>query len=264
VAGVDISVKNKTARAAVVVLGYSDMARLEVSVAEQPVSFPYVPGLLSFRECPSILEAIKGISLKPDLILVDGQGLAHPRRFGLACHLGVLLDPPTPTIGCAKTRFIGTYDEPDLEAGSFSHLFDGDEVIGAVVRTRTRVKPLFVSIGHKIDLPSAIAHVLGCCTRTVTRLYEPPLNEWVVGSWLLVLGCWFLVVGSWLPEGVAGVFPKTNDQLLKTNNHTLITRPHSESYVETVRRHPRRPHPDAALRAAAKQVTPSLRHFVTP
>ena len=160
VAGVDISIQAGRAIAAVVLLDYPTLEVVEVSHQQQPVPFPYVPGLLSFRECPSILAAWKQLTRSPDLLLVDGQGIAHPRRFGLASHLGVLLD--VPSIGCAKTRFIGTHDEPHQQAGYYTDLWDGDELIGAVLRTRDDVKPLYISIGHRIDLPTALDLVLAC------------------------------------------------------------------------------------------------------
>jgi deoxyribonuclease V len=127
------------------------------------VEFPYVPGFLSFREIPAALQALERLEHQPDLILCDGQGRAHPRRFGLASHLGVYIDRPT--VGVAKTRLIGEYREPGLRRGSHTPLVDGSEVIGAVLRTRTRIKPLFVSIGHRVSLPSAIDYTLSCCTR---------------------------------------------------------------------------------------------------
>jgi len=160
VAGVDISVKNDRARAAVVALALEDLSLVEVAHFEHRVPFPYVPGLLSFRECPSILAAFEKLSVEPDLLLVDGQGVAHPRRFGLASHLGLLLD--LPSIGCAKSRYIGTHEEPGEEAGCYTDLLDGDELIGAVLRTRTNVKPLYISVGHKITLPTALDFVLAC------------------------------------------------------------------------------------------------------
>ncbi len=165
VAGVDISIRGERAIAAVPVLRFDDLEIVDLAIVEQKVPFPYVPGYLSFRECPSILAAMEELKVKPDLILVDGQGVAHPRRCGLASHLGVLLD--TPTIGCAKTRFIGTHDEPADEAGSYTDLWDhdqdgNDELIGAVLRTRDNVKPLYISVGHKLDLPTAIDLVLAC------------------------------------------------------------------------------------------------------
>lgn len=162
VAGVDVSAKGGVARAAVVVLSYPGLEPLEASIATRRLEFPYVPGLLSFREAPAILEALHKLHLWPDLIILDGQGMAHPRRLGIATHVGVLLDHPT--IGCAKSYLCGVYQEPGPEKGSYSHLYDNDEIIGAVLRTRDRTNPVFVSIGHKVDLESAISFVLGCCT----------------------------------------------------------------------------------------------------
>ena len=159
VAGVDVDYSD-VGRAAIVVLSFPDLAPVTQAVATVSSPFPYVPGLLSFRECPSALAAWEQLTVKPDLIICDGQGLAHPRRFGLACHMGVLLD--IPSIGCAKTHFIGTYDEPGPHAGDRTPLRDGDEVIGCVLRTRADTKPLFVSIGHKIDLDTAADFVLRC------------------------------------------------------------------------------------------------------
>ena len=169
VAGVDISYKASRARAAVVVLEHATQAIVEVRTAQRALRFPYVPGLLSFREIPAALAAWEKLTMTPDLVLVDGQGIAHPRRFGLAAHLGLVLN--LPTIGCAKTRLIGSHQEPAPEAGARTRLIDRGEVIGAVVRTRSGVKPLYVSIGHRVDLRSAIRHVLGC-TRGF-RLPEP-------------------------------------------------------------------------------------------
>jgi deoxyribonuclease V len=163
VAGVDISVGRGSAngRGAVVVLRYPEMEVEERVVVEARVGFPYVPGLLSFREIPVLLEAFRQVKEKPDLVLVDGQGLAHPRRFGIACHLGLLLD--VPAVGCAKSRLCGEHRPPAMEAGSSVPLTDGDEVIGAVLRTRDGVSPVYVSIGHRITLDEAVAWVLRCC-----------------------------------------------------------------------------------------------------
>jgi deoxyribonuclease V len=163
VAGVDISGTDadNMATAAIVVLNYHDRSIIEVVTVQGKPIFPYVSGFLSFRETPLILTAFQSLLNIPDIIMVDGQGIAHPRRFGLASHLGVLLDMPT--IGCAKSRLCGNYDVPDNTAGAYSELVDNDEVIGAVVRTRINVKPVYVSIGHKIDLQSAINCVLECC-----------------------------------------------------------------------------------------------------
>jgi deoxyribonuclease V len=163
VAGVDIAVDRHRARArgAVVVLSYPELAPEEEVVLETELRFPYVPGLLSFRETPVILEAFQQVRQTPDLLLVDGQGLAHPRRFGIACHLGVALG--LPTIGCAKSRLCGEHAVPSQEAGSRTPLLDGDEVIGSVVRTRDGVSPVYVSIGYLIGLEEAVDWVLRCC-----------------------------------------------------------------------------------------------------
>ena len=165
VAGVDVGFEdsNRITRAAVAVLNFPDLALVQSAIARQPTRFPYVPGLLSFREIPAVLDAFEQLSVRPDLVLCDGQGLAHPRRFGLACHLGVLLD--LPTIGVAKTRLTGEHGPVAGERGAWTALRDGDEVIGAVLRTRRGVKPLYVSVGHRISLPSALEWVMGCTTR---------------------------------------------------------------------------------------------------
>lgn len=171
VAGVDISVNRwaKTGKAAVVVLNFPDLQIVEVKTITDSICFPYVPGLLSFREAPLILAACEELNTEPDIIMVDGQGIAHPRRLGLAAHLGLCLD--VPTIGCAKSRLCGSYEEPGNESGDFAELQDEDEIIGAVLRTRPSVKPLYISIGHKIDLTTSIKIVLDCCCGY--RLPEP-------------------------------------------------------------------------------------------
>lgn len=163
IAGVDIGIDRRThrAHAAVAVLAYSDCRLLEQATAHQRIRFPYVPGYLSFREVPPIMAALEELTVLPDLIICDGQGIAHPRRFGLACHLGVLTG--IPTIGAAKSRLTGRYSDPGLEKGDWSELVDQGEVVGAVLRTRAHVQPLFVSIGHKVCLSSAIRIVLACC-----------------------------------------------------------------------------------------------------
>ncbi|MCU7805034.1 MAG: deoxyribonuclease V [Candidatus Thiodiazotropha sp. (ex Lucinoma annulata)] len=165
VAGVDVGFeqKGKVTRAAVAVLSYPDLQLMEQSVACLPTSFPYLPGLLSFRELPAILQAIEQLQQPADIFLCDGQGWAHPRRFGLACHLGVLTD--TPTIGVAKTRLVGRHAEPAMEKGSWVPLIDKEETIGAVLRTRSGVKPLYISIGHRVSLQTAIELVIACTTR---------------------------------------------------------------------------------------------------
>jgi deoxyribonuclease V len=142
---------------------------VETASASQQTKFPYIPGLLSFREAPACLEAVERLRSQPEVFLIDGQGVAHPRRLGLASHLGLFLDRPA--IGCAKSRLIGTYDEPGTGKGAWSPLRDGEEIIGAVVRTRSRVKPLFVSVGHKCRLEDATRLTLACATRY--RIPEP-------------------------------------------------------------------------------------------
>jgi deoxyribonuclease V len=171
VAGIDAAYKDCRGTAAIVVASFPDMAILEQVTAEVPVIFPYIPGLLSFREGPVVLEAFKKLTVQPQVLLFDSQGYAHPRRFGLACHVGLYLD--IPSIGCAKTRLIGEYEEPGPNIGDSSPLFDPDEneVIGTVLRTRANTKPLFISIGHKIDLPTAVEVVLKCLKGY--RLPEP-------------------------------------------------------------------------------------------
>ncbi len=161
VAGVDVGLKGGQARAAVVVLKYPSLQPIDQATANLPVEMPYIPGLLAFREGPAILEALRRLSTAPDCLIFDGQGLAHPRRLGIASHIGVLLDRPS--IGCAKSRLCGISAEPAEEAGSYAFLYDGEEIIGAVVRTRTRVSPVYVSIGHRVDLETAIELVLNCC-----------------------------------------------------------------------------------------------------
>ncbi len=171
IAGVDISAPKAPgiATGAVVVLSYPELRVAEVKVASGRLDFPYIPGLLSFRESPLILAAAEKLTVAPDLILVDGQGVAHPRRMGLASHLGLLLN--TPAIGCAKSRLCGQHEEPGSEPGSYAELLDGGEIIGAALRTRPGVKPIYVSVGHKIDLKNAVYWVLECCRGY--RLPEP-------------------------------------------------------------------------------------------
>jgi deoxyribonuclease V len=151
------------------VLSYPDLAVVEIGAVEQTVDLPYIPGLLSFRESPVILAAYEKLRLKPDLILVDGQGIAHPRRFGIASHLGVLLD--IPAIGCAKSLLCGGHDWLGVEAGSVAQLEHDGEVIGMALRTKTGVRPVYVSIGHKVDLTAAVSWVSNCCRGY--RLPEP-------------------------------------------------------------------------------------------
>ena len=171
IAGVDISVGKGEGMAtgAVVVLQYPELSVVETKVAQGRLDFPYIPGLLSFRESPLTLVACQKLSITPDLILVDGQGIAHPRRLGLASHLGLLLN--TPTIGCAKSLLCGSHEAPSIEPGSYTEVADRGEIIGAALRTKHRVKPVYVSIGHKIDLNTAIQWVMNCCHGY--RLPEP-------------------------------------------------------------------------------------------
>lgn len=160
VAGVDVGIRGGMARAAVVVLRLSDLEPVDCAVDEKPATFPYIPGLLTFREGPAVLGALERLSTWPDLLIFDGQGIAHPRRIGLAAHMGVLLDHPS--VGCAKSRLLGAHAEPGETVGDWEPLSDEGEVIGAVVRSRAGVKPLYVSIGHRVDLPTAVALVLRC------------------------------------------------------------------------------------------------------
>lgn len=171
IAGVDMSVSKArgTAAAAVVVLDYPQLNMVEVEVVEGKLDFPYIPGLLSFREAPLILDACRKLTITPDLVLVDGQGIAHPRRMGLASHLGLFLD--IPTIGCAKSRLCGSHKEPGIEPGRYAEVLEGEEIIGVALRTKVGVKPLYVSIGHKVDLDTAVRWVLECCRDY--RLPEP-------------------------------------------------------------------------------------------
>jgi len=167
VAGVDVSIRKGVARAAVVVLKLTDLKPVDCAVSEAPATFPYIPGLLTFREGPIVLRALERLTIWPDLLIFDGQGMAHPQRIGLAAHMGVILDHPS--IGCAKSRLTGTHAEPGDEVGDWEPLTDDGEVIGAVVRSRAGVKPLYVSIGHRVDLVTAINLVLQC-----TRGYRLP------------------------------------------------------------------------------------------
>lgn len=174
IGGCDVSMNRfaKEGFAGFVTLSYPDLTLQDESVVEDIIPFPYVPGLLSFREIPMLIKAWEKLAKKPDLLMVDGIGIAHPRRFGIASHLGVLLDMPT--IGCAKSVLTGTYEEPGIEAGSVSYLYDRyatDEVIGAAVRTKRGVKPMFISPGHRITLDDSIHLVRSCILKH--RLPEP-------------------------------------------------------------------------------------------
>jgi deoxyribonuclease V len=171
VAGLDCSFSKdkKNIIACLIVLSAENFEIIEASYSVQAVKFPYIPGLLSFREAPACIAAAEKLKTTPDTIIVDGQGTAHPRRFGIACHLGLFFD--IPTIGCAKSRLIGEFDEPAGLRGSASELTDKGEVIGSVLRTRDNVKPVFVSVGHKCRLEDAIRIVLQCCSKF--RIPEP-------------------------------------------------------------------------------------------
>jgi deoxyribonuclease V len=162
VAGVDMGfeAEGTISRAAVAVLSFPALQLQESAIARRPTCFPYIPGFLSFREIPAVLNALEKISLTPDLILCDGQGIAHPRRFGIACHLGLIVD--IPTIGVAKSLLIGKHQEVAEERGSWQPLVNRGETIGAVLRTRTGTKPLYVSSGHRVSLNTAIDYVLRC------------------------------------------------------------------------------------------------------
>jgi deoxyribonuclease V len=159
--GQALRLRSGQAIAGVIVYTFPELREVERAWAERPLEFPYVPGLLSFRELPALLAAMAKLRAEPEVIFCDAQGYAHPRRFGLACHLGVLLDRAT--VGCAKSRLIGEHKEPGRAAGSWTALKDAGETIGAVVRTRTDVNPIYVSSGHRVSLPSAIELALAVC-----------------------------------------------------------------------------------------------------
>ena len=162
VAGVDAGFEagGTVTRAAVVVLKFPALTLVETALVKRPTTFPYVPGLLSFREIPAVLEALAQLRIAPDLILCDGQGIAHPRRVGIASHLGLIVD--CPTIGVAKSRLVGTHAEVPSAKGAWVPLLDQGECIGAVLRSRANTKPLYISPGHKLSLPTALEYVLHC------------------------------------------------------------------------------------------------------
>jgi deoxyribonuclease V len=171
VAGTDISYlrEQRLALGVAVLLEFPSLRVLEEKTSAVEVGFPYVPGLLSFRELPALLPALESLDEDPDLIFADGQGLAHPRGFGLASHLGVLTG--TPTIGCAKSRLLGEHQEPGPEVGDWQPLFYNGKKVGAVLRTRRGVKPLYISVGHLVDISTSIQMVLSCLRGV--RLPEP-------------------------------------------------------------------------------------------
>jgi deoxyribonuclease V len=174
VAGIDVGFEDEgaIARAAVAVLSFPDLELVDFAVAKEKTRFPYVPGLLSFRETPVALDALSKLSVPPDLILYDGHGYAHPRRFGIACHVGLLAD--IPSIGVAKTRLIGEHALLSEEKGESVALTDKEEIIGAVLRTRSAVAPVYVSIGHRVSLVTAVRWVMAC----VTRYRLPETSRW--------------------------------------------------------------------------------------
>lgn len=169
VAGADVSTEKDMAYATVAVLSFPELAVVEVQGFEAPLKFPYVPGLLAFREIPSVKGALEKVESPVDAVIFDAQGLAHPRRMGLASHLGLFLD--VPSVGCAKSRLVGKHEEPGPRKGDSVDLIDRGERVGKVVRTRDGVSPVYVSVGNRISLESAVELVLACCTRY--RLPEP-------------------------------------------------------------------------------------------
>jgi deoxyribonuclease V len=169
VAGVDVSVKNNVSQAAIVAVTFPDFEPIETVLAKRPTPFPYIPGLLSFREGPVLEEAFRLMKTEPDVFLFDGMGIAHPRRIGIASHLGLILGKPT--IGCGKTLLCGRYSDLDEEKGSTAPLVDDGETIGVALRMRTSKNPMFISPGHLADIVSSAALVLRCAPRF--RLPEP-------------------------------------------------------------------------------------------
>ena len=169
IAGADISFNkfSEVIYSGIVVLSLPDLRIVETASVRSTAKFPYVPGLLSFRETPSFLECWEKLKTKPDVLMLDGQGLAHPRRFGIACHIGLLLD--LPTIGCAKSILVGKHEELGLEAGSNVPLIDKNEIVGATLRTKNKVTPVYISAGHLMDLTSAIDLTM----RSVTKYRQP-------------------------------------------------------------------------------------------
>ena len=165
VAGVDVGfeAEGSITRAAVVVLSLEDLKLQDRAIARRPTTFPYIPGFLSFREVPAVLDALEKLTLTPDLLLCDGQGIAHPRRFGIACHLGLLTN--LPAIGVAKSLLVGKHAEVPDERGGWVPLIHKSETIGAALRTRPGTKPVFISSGHRISLETAIAYVMRCTTK---------------------------------------------------------------------------------------------------
>lgn len=178
VAGTDVGFERGggIARAAVAVLSYPELKLVDCAVARVPVRFPYVPGLLSFREMPPLLAAFDRLRVRPDLVLCDGQGIAHPRRFGLASHLGLFCG--VPSIGVAKSRLVGTHGQPMQRRGAWVPLKDKGETIGAVLRTKANTQPVYVSVGHRVSLPVAVRYVMAC----TTKFRLPETTRWA--HWL--------------------------------------------------------------------------------
>ncbi len=172
VAGIDVGFQDGKAIAAAAVLNFPSLELAEYAISRKPVTFPYIPGLLSFREVPAVLDALEKLSIEPDLILCDGQGIAHPRRFGIACHVGILTE--IPTIGVGKTRLTGSHEAVGEKKGEWQPLLDKGEIIGAVLRTRNGVKPIYISIGHRIDLETSIRYVLA----STTKYRLPETTRW--------------------------------------------------------------------------------------
>ena len=191
VAGTDVafSKKTNTAWACVVVLSFPELIKKDEAFIKGRTSFPYVPGLLSFREIPFILEALKKLSIEPNVIFCDGQGIAHPRGLGLASHLGILIEKPT--IGCAKTRLVGEFSEVGQKRGDYSHLLYKGRRVGAVVRTRSGVKPLFISPGYAVSMDDALRLILKCGGRY--RIPEPTRQAHLLGKRLQVQSSTFRV-----------------------------------------------------------------------
>lgn len=173
VAGADIALsargREAMGYAGVIVYSFPDLKEIERKSAQRPLTFPYVPGLLVFREGPALLDAFARLRTEPDLLLFDAHGYSHPRRFGLACHLSVVMDKPG--IGVAKSLLVGDYREPPDRVGAWTPLVEGEETIGAVLRTRPGVQPVFISIGHRVNLEAAVELALACTDGT--RIPKP-------------------------------------------------------------------------------------------
>ena len=186
IAGADISFNkySTTVYAGIVIMRFPELQPVAYSLVKKEVTFPYVPGYLAFREVPALLDAWEQLPAKPDLLVVDGHGIAHPRRMGIAAHFGVVAN--TPTLGCAKKPLFGTYTEPGPEKGNYTALLDKDEVIGAVLRTKDGVKPVFISPGYKMDVRSSLSVITTCIGRyrlpEPTRLAHNAVNQFRLGA----------------------------------------------------------------------------------